>query len=363
MTQAAGETRNFGLDLIRASAIMLVVTGHCTAVFCKWWQVSPPLTLVYGSFVGVELFFVLSGFLVGRLAIRAAARPHPGTWLAFMQRRWLRTLPLYYLWLVVLAVIWPPLFWQPDAAGLRWQALAVFGSFTQNLAWPTAFGNWFGVSWSLAVEEWFYLLLPAGLFLLGPRIGRNAAVAASLAVLLLLPAVLRGFVFNPLDMPHAVVSTLDQIAIGVALGWLQLARPALFARLVWAAPLGAALYLSFWFLPGSIWAACPPLLQAQRVSIMGLGLGLLLPAALRLPQLGGPAGWLVRRISTYSYGLYIVHLSVLELVDAYQHNRGVGSAACIAESLVLMLLLAVLSWHVLERPMLARRPALPAGAA
>lgn len=357
------EGRNFGLDLIRATAVLLVVVGHCTVVFCSWNHIKPPPALVYGSFVGVELFFVLSGFLVGGLAIDAAAWAAPGTWFAFMRRRWLRTLPLYYLWMAVLLLIWPPLYWQPDAAAQRVRAALIFGSFMQNFAWPTASGNWFGVSWSLAVEEWFYLLLPAGLIVLTPRIGRWRAVGLMLALLLAGPALARAFVFNPADMPHAVIATLDQIALGVVLAAVQRARPGLFAQALWAAPLGALCYAAFWVLPEWGWMRLPPIVVAQRMSVMGVGMALLIPAALRLPAFPGAAGWLVRRISTYSYGIYIMHLSVLELVDAYHHGRGVAAGLCVAEALALIVILPVLSWHFYETRWLARRPDVPRAAA
>jgi peptidoglycan/LPS O-acetylase OafA/YrhL len=149
--------RSAGLDLVRAIAILLVLLGHCGAFFAWWYGIAFPWQLAVGGFYGVELFFVLSGLLIGRLLIDILDRgPTPRAWLVFMTRRWMRTLPLYFLWLFVLAAFWPP--HGPEGSTL-WRVLPWFVTMTQNLAWGRV-DSWFGVSWSLAVEEWFYLLFP-----------------------------------------------------------------------------------------------------------------------------------------------------------------------------------------------------------
>lgn len=100
-------SRNAGLDLIRAIAILLVVFAHSQSLF----QLMLPHTkfgriFSYSGFLGVEMFFVLSGFLVGSLINRQLERTHYLNivgYLNFLLRRWMKTLPIYYI--IILLVV------------------------------------------------------------------------------------------------------------------------------------------------------------------------------------------------------------------------------------------------------------------
>lgn len=141
--------RVFGLDAIRVVAILLVVFSHGVVL----WPDDPGL----GRFLsrtpdGVDLFFGLSGFLVGSMWLRAMDKPR---WVqTFWRRWWLRTLPAYYAVLIVsyLAVA---LSWIPNNSSLPWWR---FATFTQNTHQPLV--GFFWESWSLTVQQWSYFLLP-----------------------------------------------------------------------------------------------------------------------------------------------------------------------------------------------------------
>src|SRR5204863_1727576 len=92
--------RVFGLDLLRAAAIMMVVCAHGFVVLYPHF--GEPLGFFgHGGFYGVELFFVLSGFLIGQILIRAAgALGRAANVASFYVRRWFRTLPLFFLFLI-----------------------------------------------------------------------------------------------------------------------------------------------------------------------------------------------------------------------------------------------------------------------
>jgi peptidoglycan/LPS O-acetylase OafA/YrhL len=147
--------RNFGLDLLRAGAIAAVFIGHEVTV------TRIPVLRYLGS--GVDLFFVLSGFLVGRIYFRSSIRPDFSPWF-FWRSRWLRTIPPYFaaLGLYYLA---DRVLLQPHHPPLPWY----YFLFLQNYLGMTGFGP----SWSLCVEEHFYLLLPIIMFVIDCFLGRK----------------------------------------------------------------------------------------------------------------------------------------------------------------------------------------------
>jgi peptidoglycan/LPS O-acetylase OafA/YrhL len=333
-------------------------------MFANWLGGRAPWQLSKAGFFGVELFFVLSGFLIGRLLINIiTVQPTLLAWLVFMTRRWMRTLPIYFILIGVLAVIWPPHFWEPNHWPLLLHVLPPFLTLTQNLAWPMTY-DWFGVSWSLTVEEWFYLGFSAMLLSTVALLGRTAAFWTTVLFFLAVPNILRWHVplsadFNR-DIAGIAVMRLDAIAFGVALAWL-LPRLAFISRFRWVAfGLGALMIAGLW----SEWIEQQPGLdqRAWRTVIFDLtsiGFALCLPAAADLrrpPKILGP---IVLAISTQSYAIYIMHLSVLEIVGSYIHTRNLPPVAAIVLSLVLIWGLSLASWRWIEGPIMRHRPAQP----
>lgn len=357
-----GARRVAGLDVVRACAILLVMVSHFSDVFAALWAARPPAFVSLAGVFGVELFFVLSGFLIGTLLARAAATA-PGWrgWRVFMLRRWLRTLPLYVAWIAIMAASWPP------ADGRVGWHLLRYLSLTQNLAWRMPADNWFGVSWSLAIEEWFYLLFSLPLLLLARRDGGRWSLPALAALFIAVPVLVRCLLPAGLDFGQAVYKVtayrLDSIAYGVAAALVATRRPAVLRH--WAGLLAAGLgVVAFvWVQIAGAGVALPGLFyRALFLPLLSAGFCLCLPAALRLERaprwVGRPAFWL----STRSYGLYVVHLTVLEVASGAVFVHGWPKRYAILLALVAAPLLAELSWRLLERPMLALRPAQPGGA-
>jgi peptidoglycan/LPS O-acetylase OafA/YrhL len=360
-TEAPRAARSAGLDLVRACAILMVLVSHCGDMFGAWLGVRVPYQVSLAGFFGVELFFVLSGFLIGRLLLRIIAdRPTPRAWLVFMTRRWMRTLPLYFLWIAVLAVYWPPRFWEPDHGPLLWHVLPHFLTLTQNLAWPMSY-EWFGVSWSLTVEEWFYLGFSALLLAAVALLGRRAGFWAAALVFLTVPPALRWQVpvqadFNEVLSKIAVLR-LDAIAFGIVMAWL-LPRAPVLSRHRWAA--GAAGVL----LIGGIWSGwlgdllqlSPRVWRTFVFDMASLGFALCLPAAAGMASFPRAAGAVVHAVSRQSYAIYIIHLSILEFAGYYIVARHLPVAAAVVLSPVLIWGLSWVSWRWIEAPILACRP-------
>ena len=353
--------RSVGLDILRSLAIAWVLVSHCGDTFAAWRGTRAPFLSSVSGFFGVELFFVLSGFLIGRLLLQTVERtPTWRDWRVFLVRRWMRTLPLYYFWLAVLAVVWPPMFWVPGHAAL-WRALPWFATMMQNLAWPMV-GGWFGVSWSLAVEEWFYLLFSSLLLGGAALFGRRPALLFSLALFLLVPPLLRWHL--PLSVnwgeftSKVVPFRLDAIGFGIAVAWLAQARSRLLARPWLLLTLGVALVAGIWLGPIShLLTAIGPRVQRTFLFDVGsLGFAMLLPAADRLRR---APGWIARpaaRVAGQSYALYIVHLSLLEIVGYYRVTQHLPMWPCVAGCLAAMWLLSWASFRWLEQPLLRLRP-------
>ena len=337
---------------MRATAILLVLASHCGDTFAGWLGGRAPEWLSVSGFFGVELFFVLSGFLIGRLLLGIIAEPPSlRAWGVFMARRWMRTLPVYLLWIAVLAVIWPP---RP------WDQVLRYATLTQNLAWPMPSG-WFGVSWSLTVEEWFYLLYSALLLSAAALLGRRAGFWAATAVFLVVPAILRWRMPESADfgevLSKVAVLRLDAIAFGVVLAWMQEKWGFAFRHPAPMLAAGALLILGIW----SGWfdrhlPVDPHLRRTFLFDVGSAGFALCLPAAAALRRLPRWPAAIITTISTQSYSIYIVHLSVLEIVGAYRDRWRAPVWVAVGLSLGLIWALSWASWRWIEAPILARRP-------
>lgn len=150
--------RVFGLDLLRSLAIIIVVIGHSNSLISDFFPNFPYIPLPDG----VDLFFVLSGYLIGSIIIKKIEKNQDFNFIIlknFLQRRWLRTLPNYFLFLLLNIIL---IYFGLIKGELNKYIVTYFGFF-QNFFKPYDFLFW--ESWSLSVEEWFYLSFPFALLL------------------------------------------------------------------------------------------------------------------------------------------------------------------------------------------------------
>jgi peptidoglycan/LPS O-acetylase OafA/YrhL len=347
--------RVFGLDVLRTLAIAQVLLGHGMSIYLG--EGSKSLFEGFYGFLGVELFFVLSGFLIGSIALAAfESAANTAVLRDFMSRRWLRTLPNYYLFLGVNVVMAAWL----GGGGFQPRYLV----FLQNLFWPMP--AFFGESWSLAVEELFYLFLP--LWLLAARrwtVSPAGLLGALVAALIAFAAVrlIDVAAFHP-DF-HAVVRKtaglrLDSLMYGVIAAWLaRHARAAFLRRRGWRLVLGAALVV---ISVRTVVALAPgdPLGASLALSGVSLGVAFTLPF-LSTWQTGSALaravfGW----SSRISYALYLCHLPTSRILQHFGLAHGLGALlAFIAASCVV----ATVVYHAFERPFLRLRDQLPRPAA
>ncbi len=229
----AASTRLPGLDLLRAVAISWVMAYHASS----FGLISRDYWIAKFGWMGVDLFFVLSGFLIAGQLLRRWAHGYPPNYSRFFARRLLRTLPAYLV-VVALCFLFPVVRERPVIQPL-WQFL----TFTQNFGYvpdpPKAFSH----AWSLCVEEQFYLLFPAIVAILAVRPSPPKVVGAFIAVLIV-GVVSRGYFwlaevarqpFHSAAFPHfghymtliyyPTWARLDGLLAGVGMAAIQTFRP------------------------------------------------------------------------------------------------------------------------------------------
>lgn len=353
--------RDVGLDAFRSLAITLVLLSHGRHFLTPAWEHA--VFFRVGGFLGVELFFVLSGFLVGRILQRSFLHA-TGTqdWLrGFLIRRWLRTLPLFYLFLLVNALL---ISCKIAPGDLR--HLVPLLILAQNLAWPGPAE--FGEAWSLSVEELFYLVLPVGLFL-GARLDSNRRRVFTLVILLLLLTPLLGrsllvVLGNPAwdeEVRKVAVLRLDALMLGVLTGWLA-AEWRLLEKLpgyVLAAAAGISLtsVVTVYFLLEPIRDNS----DFYRIALFPMascsGAFLLLAVLNKVPpsrRIAMGAEFVARR----SYALYLGHMPVLYCINHFLQPSTTDTGGALARWLLFFagsILIASVVERWVERPILAWR--------
>jgi peptidoglycan/LPS O-acetylase OafA/YrhL len=292
---SAGAVRRYAeLDGLRAVAVLLVFLFHAGAFLAPshtWLR-----AFASTGWNGVYLFFVLSGFLVGGLALAEVDRTGTIDVRRFWVRRLLRTWPLYYVLLAVNVV-------RVTVDGVHIEpSIWFFLTFTQNL-FPQ---NFFVPTWSLAVEEQFYLLLP--LVLLGAIRARNRSVATLVvAVGLLGPWIVRAAA----PMSTQLWAVGDSLVVGIAIAAVRRHRPTLFASVV--------AYPNALFLLGAVAVYAPMSLPDGPARDLWLypgqawGFGCIVTAALsgRLAVRGILTAQPAYLLAVISYSVYLTHTDVL----------------------------------------------------
>jgi len=325
------------LDGLRGCAILFVLIFH----YISQEGVLPPGSfgdrlerLVIMGWTGVDLFFVLSGFLIGGILI--AARSSPSYFTTFYIRRFFRIVPIYYLWTflyVALIGLAGTTITRLSNSGVRPPLdLGIFSYFVflQNLVPVTLFGlagAWFGHFWSLAVEEQFYLVAPAVVRFTAPRVLKWVLV-----VVIVLVPMLRIFLLTVLHFPASPVTVLTICrADALALGMLAALSTSGSAPRLSIPPLVPYLYgilavLSVGFV--ALWCYSP---QAATFGMQSVGYTwvALFYVVVLLLAVGHERGWIarvlrnrwLREVGTVSYCMYIIHIVVNVVLHAVLLHR------------------------------------------
>lgn len=328
------------LDCLRTVAILLVLGRHVPAehrenAFLAYWHC--------GGWAGVDLFFVLSGFLVSSLLFREfQERGSINAW-RFYTRRGLKIYPAFYVFLAVsLGYLWM-------TTGSVWVwTIVVEGGFLQN--YLPRYALW-DHTWSLAVEEHFYLTLPVAMLALGGRFKLVPGVFVALAILccgLRLFSSLGGY-------GHVHFYThfrIDSLFCGVCVAYLYSFHSVAFTALVtkWRSALLAIGTLAF--VPAFAYDGNRWWISVYYVILLYLGSACLVCWAIPV-RTPGLLGQLVAVIGSYSYSIYLWHVVALEWVAA--PLAGANTSLFWALYLAVTFGLGVAMAHLVEYPVLRVR--------
>lgn len=366
------------LDAVRGLAILLVLVFH----FSSYGHGLPPAGVLVdrifhvisrAGWIGVDLFFVLSGFLITGILHDSKASVH--YFRNFYARRVLRIFPVYYASLVVFLVVLPHLF--PDNDGLR--ALQSDGfwywTYLSNLkiahdGWPL-FGA-LGHFWSLAVEEQFYFVWPVVVLLCTrSQLIQIALFCIGGSLVARVGLTLTGhqtaaFVLTPARM--------DALAVGAILALTARGPTSLHGIARLAPP--AAGFLSLVIVALSLWrgglASYDPVISTIGHTLLACLFGAVLVLALTSPR-----QTLVGRVFSssvlcffgrYSYGLYVFHHPILFFTPGFVPLGWVPTlfGSLLLKKLVFMIsatvvsvVLALISWHLYEKQFLKLKRLFP----
>jgi peptidoglycan/LPS O-acetylase OafA/YrhL len=351
--------RQPGLDLLRALAIIVVVVYHAALFGFKL-----PGRVDRFGWIGVDLFFVLSGYLIGGQLLAPLVRNQRIKLSRFFTRRTLRIMPAYF---VVLAIYFLLPSWReyPEMSQPLWKFLLS----VQNIALHG--GTAFSHAWSLAVEDQFYLALP---FLLVFLFGRPRAAIIIPCLIVLGGLLLRTFLaWKNTSMDGGISfrgfqawiyyptwTRLDPLVFGVALAAIEKFRPTWWQHIIncalwlWLPALGLIAYALYLGETEELTvAAC-----VWQFPLIAIGMAALLVCAVspRLPlcRVAIPGATFIASIA---YSTYLIQKLVINGVGDFcrNHNIDLASAPALLGVELCVYIVATLFFLIVERPFLQLR--------
>ena len=369
------------LDGLRGLAILLVMLTHFTVV-----QGGPVIDRVVGmagrfGWSGVDLFFVLSGFLITGILLDNKGRPH--YFRNFYARRTLRIFPLYYAFIFFATIVVPslPYAWTSDFQLTGWTT-PLYWLYLSNF--PVAFtadgaNDLIGLTWSLAIEEQFYLVWPVLVLLLS----RRALLWTCAGAIVVSIATRSAFVLAGADRLYAYVLTpcrMDGLAVGcvVALvlkngraGVAQRARELLPVAKWLGLACAAAVVAIVGYHRTTGFVGGPG--QSIGYTVIAVLFACVLVVVLASARSGFASrvftqGWLMT-LGKYSYALYLFHMGIHRLVREHFYgpedfhtlwgSRLPGQVIFYFICTSLSFVAAVISWNLLERHFLRLKSLFP----
>ena len=270
-------------------------------------------------FDGVTIFFVLSGYLIGGIFINAIEKNGVNKKVIFLfwMRRWFRTLPSYFLILILLALLRHYLL-----DGFNFKDIYRYFFFSQNLAYINP--SFFAESWSLSIEEWFYLLIPiciTFIYIIFKVTTKQAIVFTSIALIGLVTSyryyryssfTVNNFVDWDRTIRKEVFTRLDSLMFGLIGAYFSYyKRESWLKNKTLLFVLGILLMLITKYVLPSFTTINSLYSITFSFSLISIATLLLLPYLSQLKTLKGRFSKCITVISVISYAMYLLHLSIV----------------------------------------------------
>ena len=355
--------RIYGLDLMRAIAIIMVLVSHSSYIFPENNNVLSGLLQLVG-FQGVEIFFVLSGFLIGSILLKIinSTSFSISDITYFWIRRWFRTLPLYFLILLLnigvgyyIGYVMPNNLW-------------VYFIFLQNFASEHLL--FFPESWSLSIEEYAYILSPIVLFLGNIFFKNKQKMFLWCTIFLILIFTLTKLIYykHHIDVPTSlqfwnlnlkalVIYRLDAIYYGFILAYIFHYKRCFFKEFRYKLfLLGIVLLavLNLVFPIGLVFKTYPFYLNVLYLPLNTIAIALFLPFLYYMEKPHRIIQSIVLNISVYSYAMYLLHytfiLYVMQLTFPFEGLKLYEKMICVLVYLSITYILSSIVYKYYEKP-------------
>lgn len=352
--------RLYGLDHLRSVAIVLVLMYHYRAFRHPAWIDN------IGRFgwTGVDLFFVLSGFLIASQLFKEIENKQTISLKTFYIKRFFRIIPPYGVTLLLYFIF--PFFREREALPPVWK----FISFTQNFGLDVIDQGTFSHAWSLCIEEQFYLLLPLSLLMV-KRIKLFQYLAVLIILLIPFSLVLRFFMWNQflisvdsnsmefwrlwyMKIYYPTYTRLDGLGIGVLIGYLM-RHSSVFKRFVYHHG-NKLFFLGLVLLGVSFWVCNEQ--GSKEASVFGFTLvavsyGILVMSAVSESSfLSRCRCYATTQLAALSYAIYLSHKGIIHMVQSGLDNLGIQTSDNISLMICFFACIAggVLYRFLIEKP-------------